>query len=157
MAIEIERRFLVTGDEWRDGATSIRVIQGFLSTDKDRVVRVRIAGERGTLTIKGRTRDNRKHEFEYAIPHDDALDMLGRLCFRPLIEKQRFTLVHEGMLWVVDEFAGENQGLVLAEIELNAIDQVFPFPPWLGAEISSDPRYFNANLTIHPFCRWERK
>ncbi|HIJ82636.1 MAG: CYTH protein [Magnetococcales bacterium] len=157
MGIEIERRFLVQDDRWRHGASSTCLRQGFLSTDKDRVVRVRIVGEVGTLTIKGRTRDNAKSEYEYVIPSHEALEMLNGLCLKPLIEKRRFRIVHAGMVWEVDEFEGENRGLVVAEIELEHVDQSFAKPPWLGTEVSADPRYFNSNLANHPYCRWGKE
>ncbi|MBF0349076.1 MAG: CYTH domain-containing protein [Magnetococcales bacterium] len=157
MGIEIERRFLVKDDRGRSGATVIRLKQGLLSTDKERVVRVRLVGETGTLTIKGPTRGTVKSEFEYPIPPREALELLDTLCLRPLIEKQRYHLIHDTSEWVVDEFEGENQGLVLAEIELDRADQPFAIPPWLGIEVSDDPRYFNSNLATHPYCQWERK
>ncbi|MBF0603285.1 MAG: CYTH domain-containing protein [Nitrospirae bacterium] len=154
MGIEIERRFLVENDSWRQGASVTRLKQGFLSVDKERVVRVRLEGDDGTLTIKGLTRNNTKKEFEYAIPSQDALELLHALCLKPLIEKHRFRVVYDGFSWDVDVFEGENRGLVIAEIELDRGDQPFAKPPWLGREISDDPRYFNANLGQNPYCRW---
>ncbi|MEO5329746.1 MAG: CYTH domain-containing protein [Magnetococcus sp. THC-1_WYH] len=154
MAIEIERRFLVENDSWRQGVSATSLKQGFLSTDKERVVRVRLEGDRGTLTIKGLTQNSTKKEFEYAIPAQDAWELLDSLCLKPLIEKQRFRIMYAGFLWEVDVFAGENRGLVIAEIELDRVDQPFAKPPWLGREISDDPRYFNANLGQNPYCRW---
>ncbi|MBF0423304.1 MAG: CYTH domain-containing protein [Magnetococcales bacterium] len=157
MGTEIERRFLVNDDRWRDGSSFIQLKQGFLSTDKERIVRVRLAGEAATLTVKGLTRDHQKSEYEYAIPGQDALEMLASLCLRPLIEKRRFRVKHAGQIWDVDEFEGENHGLVIAEIELKHRDQPFPRPPWLGMEVSDNPRYFNSNLAMLPYSRWKEE
>lgn len=156
MGIEIERRFLVREDSWRGQAEGIRIKQGFLSTDKNRVVRVRVVGDVGTLTIKGLTTGCAKSEYEYVIPCGEALEMLSVLCLKPLIEKCRFRLLHEGMVWEVDEFEGENLGLILAEIELKQEDQTFSRPAWLGKEISDDPRYFNSNLAKLPYNQWPK-
>lgn len=159
MAKEIERRFLVQQALWETGgrasADSVRLIrQGFLSTTKERVVRVRVVGEAGFLTIKGLTRGFSKSEFEYTIPLADAEALLDELCEHPLIEKRRYRVQHAGMLWEVDEFFGENQGLLLAEVELKTEQQAIVLPVWVGQEISSDPRYFNANLSLMPFSQW---
>ncbi|MBF0419883.1 MAG: CYTH domain-containing protein [Magnetococcales bacterium] len=154
MGIEIERRFLVQGDSWRGQGIGTRIQQGFLATDKHRVVRVRVVGEVGTLTIKGLTTGCTKSEYEYVIPCQDALEMLAQMCLKPLIEKHRFRLSHEGMTWEVDVFEGDNAGLVLAEIELQHEHQTFSKPPWLGKEISDDPRYFNSNLAKAPYNQW---
>lgn len=157
MGTEIERRFLVKDDTWRQGASATYLKQGFLSTDKDRVVRVRIFGDVGTLTIKGLTQNNTKKEFEYTIPAQEALELLDLLCLKPLIEKHRFRIMFDGFVWEVDVFAGENQGLVVAEIELDRTDQPFAKPLWLGREVSDDPRYFNSNLARNPYCQWGRE
>lgn len=154
MPTEIERKFLVSGDGWKqpDRATLYR--QGYLSTDKDRTVRVRIAGERAFLTIKGRSSGISRAEFEYEIPVAEAAQMLDTLCFTPLIEKLRYVIDHEGHRWEVDEFLGENQGLVVAEVELASPDEKIVPPSWLGREVSDDPRYFNSNLIKHPYRTW---
>jgi adenylate cyclase len=153
MAIEIERKFLVTGDAWK-AATGVLYRQGYLSTDKARTVRVRIAGERAFLTIKGVASGIARPEFEYAIPLDDAATMLDTLCLKPLIEKRRHTLECKGMRWEVDEFLGENRGLVVAEVELERADQTIELPEWVGMEVSDDARYFNSSLIAHPFSQW---
>lgn len=154
MGLEIERKFLVNGDEWRAGVEGVRFRQGFLSTVPERTVRVRVAGNRATLTIKGKTVGATRAEFEYGVPLADAEEMLDALCERPLIEKVRYTLVTGGHTWEVDVFEGENAGLVVAEIELGAEDEAFDRPAWLGAEVTDDPRYFNSNLVSKPFSTW---
>ncbi len=152
MAVEIERKFLVSGDAWRQGA-ALRIAQGYLNRDKQRTVRVRIAGEQAFLTIKGLSTGATRAEFEYAIPTADAEQLLA-LCEGPLVQKTRHTLVHGGCTWEVDEFEGDNAGLVVAEIELTSEDQPFDRPPWLGPEVTHDARYFNSSLAAHPYSQW---
>lgn len=154
MGEEIERKFLVRGDAWKADATSSAYRQGFLSTEPERTVRVRVAGDRGWLTVKGITVGARRAEYDYEIPRDDASRMLDTLCKRPLIEKVRHTLVVGAHTWEVDVFAGDNAGLVLAEIELSAEDEEFERPVWLGLEVTDDPRYFNSSLVGHPYKDW---
>ncbi len=154
MAVEIERKFLVTGDAWRnDGGVLYR--QGYLNRDKMRTVRIRIAGDAAFLTIKGKSTGASRAEFEYPVPMDDAQALLA-LCDGPLIEKTRYIVLHAGHRWEVDEFAGDNAGLVVAELELSAEDEAFDAPAWLGAEVTHDARYFNSNLASQPFCTWAR-
>ncbi|HEY2399446.1 MAG TPA: CYTH domain-containing protein [Steroidobacteraceae bacterium] len=152
MASEIERKFLVQGDGWRAGARQ-RLCQCYLNRDKERTVRVRIAGDQAFLTIKGVTRGATRAEFEYAIPMQDAEQLL-ELSDGPILEKNRYVLVHEGSRWEVDEFLGDNAGLVIAEIELESEDQPFSRPPWLGQEVTGDSRYYNSNLAGHPYGEW---
>ena len=154
MPTEIERKFLVTGTAWRtpDGQ---RLVQGYLNRDKARTVRVRVAGPLGFLTIKGVTTGATRAEFEYPIPLDEAEALLA-LCDGPLIEKIRHRVAVGGLLWEVDEFLGDNAGLVVAEVELTHEDQVFERPPWVGEEVTADSRYFNSALASHPFSRWSR-
>ncbi|HKS58339.1 MAG TPA: CYTH domain-containing protein [Steroidobacteraceae bacterium] len=151
MGIEIERKFLVTGTAWRQGA-GVRLSQGYLNRDKERTVRVRLAGEKAFLTIKGATAGATRLEFEYEIPAIDGAQLLS-LCEKPIIEKIRRKISHEGATWEVDEFLGENAGLVIAEIELQAEDQAFARPQWLGEEVTHDPRYFNSNLGVPSAAR----
>jgi CYTH domain-containing protein len=153
MGEEIERKFRVTGQAWRAGRGK-EYRQGYLSTDKERTIRVRTAGEEAWLTIKGITRGATRSEYEYAIPLDEARELLDELCLRPLIEKRRYRVGHEGQVWEVDEFFGDNEGLVVAEIELEREDQPFARPEWLGEEVTGDPRYYNVNLVDHPFKDW---
>ena len=154
MGQEIERKFLVRNDTWRRNATRTRYRQGFLSTELERTVRVRIAGDRGTLTIKGKTIGATRAEFEYDIPVADAAELLDTLCRRPLIEKVRYVLREGAHTWEIDVFEGDNTGLVVAEIELQAEDEAFERPDWLGEEVTDDPRYFNAHLVKSPYATW---
>lgn len=157
MSTEIERKFLVLRDQWHeDPAQGTRYRQGYLSVDPDRVVRVRTEGARAFLTIKGRTAGVTRDEYEFAIPLADAEALLDRLCLRPLIEKVRHRIPYDGHRWEVDVFAGANEGLVVAELELRSANESFTRPPWVGREVSADPRYFNANLVSHPFKEWSR-
>jgi CYTH domain-containing protein len=153
VAAEIERKFLVADDSWRDGTAGVRIAQGYLSQDPDRTVRVRLAGENAWLTIKGRTEGITRAEFEYAIPADDAQELLG-LCLPSVIDKTRHEVSFGGHLWEIDVFHGDNEGLVIAEVEL-ADESISPeLPPWVGAEVSSDARYFNSCLAAQPYARW---
>jgi CYTH domain-containing protein len=154
MAREIERKFLVEGDAWRDGARSSAFRQGYLSTVKERTVRVREAGGRGYLTVKGITVGTERTEFEYEIPVEEARAMLDDLCERPLIEKTRHVVEHGGLVWEIDEFDGANRGLIVAEVELDRADREVALPAWAGEEVTDDPRYFNANLIAHPYTEW---
>ncbi len=152
MAIEIERKFLVVGDAWR-AAPAVFYSQGYLNRDKARTVRVRIAGEEAFLTIKGLSVGVSRAEFEYPIPRWDAQELLA-LCEQPLVEKNRRNILYQGFVWEVDEFLGENLGLVVAEIELPSEDTVFAKPDLVGEEVTADTRYFNSNLSRTPYNRW---
>jgi adenylate cyclase len=154
MGTEIERKFLVKGTAWREGVHGQRFRQGYLSVDRERTVRVRAVGGRAWLTVKGLTTGFSRLEFEYEIPAADATTLLDELCLQPIIDKTRYEVRHCGRLWEVDEFHGVNEGLVIAEIELDSEQDAFERPPWLGDEVSDDPRYFNARLVRHPFRDW---
>lgn len=154
MGREIERKFLVTGDGWRKGARRSRLSQGYLLAEKGKSVRVRLEDGRGTITIKGPARGTGRAEYEYAIPAKDAREMLQRLCEKPLIEKTRHRVRFGGLLWEVDEFAGANRGLIVAEVELSRARQKVALPAWAGQEVTRDPRYLNANLFKKPFRSW---
>jgi CYTH domain-containing protein len=121
---------------------------------KERTVRVRTIDDKGFLTIKGITIGATRREYEYEIPMADTNEMLDELCEKPIIEKTRFKISHAGLTWEIDEFAGVNQGLIVAEVELESEDQNIDFPPWVGEEVSGDPRYFNSNLIANPFANW---
>ena len=155
MGKEIERKFLVTGDEWRAAARGTLYRQGYLNSAKERTVRVRVAGDKAFLTIKGVTVGASRPEYEYEIPLMDAEAMLGTLAETPLIEKRRYRIPSGDLAWEVDEFLGENRGLVVAEIELPSEDQAIDRPSGLGADVTHDPRYFNATLIKNPFSRWK--
>jgi len=152
MAVEIERKFLVTGDAWRNGKSTY-YCQGYLNTHQDRTVRVRIAGDKAFLTIKSFLSDTDRLEFEYLIPVDDAQQML-KLCEQPPVEKNRFVIPLGEFEWEVDEFLGANAGLIVAEIELESSDQSFEKPDWIGEEVTDDARYLNSHLAKKPFSEW---
>ncbi|RFA24676.1 adenylate cyclase [Alkalilimnicola ehrlichii] len=155
MAEEIERKFLLKNDTWRSLArSSARYRQGYLASRREVVVRVRLSDDTAFLTIKGEANGIRRLEYEYPLPIVDAEEMLDLLCERPLIEKERFFVPYGDHLWEVDVFAGDNAGLVLAEVELQDPDEVFVRPPWVGEEVSEDPRFYNANLVKYPFKSW---
>jgi adenylate cyclase len=152
MGVEIERKFLVCGETWKTSA-GVQYRQGYLNRDKNRTVRVRIAGDAGFLTVKGVSVGATRAEFEYAIPLADARGLLD-LCDGPLVEKTRYIVRVGDTLWEIDEFAGDNVGLVVAEVELAQEDQPFVRPAWLGQEVTYDARYFNSNLATTPFAKW---
>ena len=152
MGTEIERKFLVVGDDWR-AAPGVPYAQGYLNRDKQRTVRVRIVESRAWLTIRGANAGATRAEFEYPIPLADAEQLLA-LCDGPLVRKLRRVVVHAGATWEIDEFQGDNAGLVVAEIELASEDEAFEAPPWLGAEVTHDARYFNSNLATAPLRTW---
>ena len=154
MAQEIERKFLVDTARWRPAGPGIALRQGYLSSQPERTVRVRLEGGAGKLTIKGITTGVTRTELEYEIPAADAEQLLA-LCERPLIEKVRHTEQHEGKTWEIDVFGGENEGLVMAELELGSEDEPFTAPPWAIEEVSHDPRYYNANLGKAPYRTWK--
>ncbi len=154
MAKEIERKFLVKGDAWRALAKGTQYRQGYLNSVKERTVRIRTVGDKAFLTIKGLTVGATRSEYEYEIPMADCNAMLDTLAEKPIIEKKRYKIPYEGLTWEIDEFFGENQGLIVAEVELQSEDQQFKKPDWVGAEVTGDPRYFNANLISHPYTKW---
>jgi len=155
MAVEIERKFLLIGDDWKKLAAGTSYRQGYLCSDNKRTVRVRAAGARGYLTVKGKTVGTARAEYEYQITLADAEEMLENLCDKPLIEKIRYKIPFENHLWEVDKFFGENKGLILAEVELKREDEEFLKPNWIGQEVTGDHRYYNASLTRYPFCKWQ--
>lgn len=155
MGKEIERKFLVVGDTWRSAVIrKERFEQGYLAITGDCAVRVRIADERGFLNIKNATLDIERQEYEYSIPLIDARELLDSLCVGRTLCKQRYWVDHEGNLWEVDVFEGDNQGLVLAEIELEHREQRFSTPQWVGQEVSGDERYLNSYLAVQPYKTW---
>lgn len=154
MAIEIERKFLVTNESWRKDATSELYRQGYLCSGEGPTIRVRIAGEKSYITIKGKHDGISRLEYEYPIPLDDARTLLVDVCRQPIIEKRRYIRTIEGFTWEIDEFFGDNEGLILAEIELQHEQQLFPKPDWLGKDVSHLSRYYNASLCLYPFKEW---
>jgi adenylate cyclase len=153
MGIEIERKFLVRDRSVLDGSTGTRYRQGYLSRDPDRTVRVRVAGDRAFLTVKGRSEGATRAEFEYEIPMSDGAPLLA-LCDGDVVDKVRHRIDHAGLTWEVDVFHGANEGLVVAEVELESPDQPVDVPNWVGADVTADPRYYNANLAARPYRTW---
>ena len=154
MAKEIERKYLINAATWVPQNEGTHFKQGYLNSQKERVVRVRIEGAKAKLTIKGITKGVTRSEFEYLIPVEDAAILLDDLCEQPLIDKHRHKEVHGGKTWEIDVFHGLNQGLVVAEIELTSEDEAFETPSWAVMEVSSDPRYYNSSLLKQPFTTW---
>jgi len=154
MGVEIERKFLVTDDAWRALGTPTLLRQGYLNTDPARTVRVRIEGEQGVLTIKGKNSGATRGEWEYPIPLDEAAELLDTLCPAPLVEKFRTRVTVGSHVWEVDEFLGANQGLLVAEIELAAEDDIFLLPDWVGMEVTGQARYYNSSLIKQPYTTW---
>lgn len=157
MGVEIERKFLLANEGWRGQGIATRMRQGYLVADPVRTVRVRIEGGRAVLTIKGKTTGAARGEWEYDIPVADATELLDGLCEQPQVEKIRHRIEHAGHTWEVDEFLGLNAGLVVAEIELDAEDEAFEKPDWIGVEVTGDKRYYNSSLIRQPYSQWPDK
>ena len=156
MGLEIERKFLIKNDSWKNEIKkTISIIQGYLNSEVERTVRIRIQGERGVLTIKGKNQNVTRKEFEYQIPLDDALNLLA-MCEKPIIEKTRFLIPSNHSTWEIDVFDGENKGLVIAEIELTSEEESFDIPNWLGEEVSSESKYYNSSLITNPSGNWKK-
>jgi adenylate cyclase len=155
MAIEIERKFLLANNNWRDKVShSVIYKQGYLSSQATSSIRVRISDKQAWLNIKSVTIGTQRAEYEYEIPLADANEILTNLCLKPVIEKTRHFVTHENHLWEIDEFDGENSGLIVAEIELQSVDEFFVKPDWLGDEVTQDVRYYNNNLAREPYSQW---
>jgi len=178
MGVEIERKFLVQNNDWKSQAKGLHYRQGYLSRHPERTVRVRTVEDKAYLTIKGAAgppdrndstqeseiaagdfiggeiRNFARREYEYVIPLADAINMLTHLCEKPILEKVRYRVLHENLLWEIDEFMGENEGLVMAEVELQSEDQAIGRPPWVGKEVTGDARYYNSNLIQYPYSVW---
>jgi adenylate cyclase len=155
MAIEIEHKFLLANDDWRQQVDrSVKYRQGYLSSQPTSSIRVRVSDDHAWLNIKTATIGTHRQEYEYEIPMTDANEILNNLCTKPLIEKTRHFVFDDANLWEIDEFEGENQGLIVAEIELDVTGQSFSKPPWLGLEVTGDLRYYNNNLAISPYSKW---
>ena len=155
MAIEIEHKFLLANGDWREFVShSVVYKQGYLSSQATSSIRVRISDQQAWLNIKSATIGTQRAEYEYEIPLSDAQEILDNLCLKPVIEKTRHFVKHENHLWEIDEFEGENTGLIVAEIELKSVDETFAKPEWLGVEVTQDVRYYNNNLAREPYCQW---
>lgn len=155
MATEIERKFLVTDESWRQQVyRSEHLCQGYLVSDRQRSVRVRVSDNEAWLNIKSGTLGVSRSEYEYPIPVEDGREILDHLCRRPLLEKTRHYVRYGSYVWEIDVFEGDNEGLVMAEVELANSEDKFPRPQWLGEDVSDDPRYYNARLVEHPYKDW---
>jgi adenylate cyclase len=155
MGKEIERKFLLADEGWREQVQrSRRMSQGYLADGGRASVRVRVAGDEAWLNVKAAGLVAERDEYEYSIPVEDAREMLGRLARPPLIDKTRHWVAHAGMQWEIDEFHGDNAGLIVAEIELEQVGQAFELPPWLGTEVTHLARYYNVNLGRAPYRDW---
>jgi len=155
MAIEIEHKFLLANETWRNHIShSATMRQGYLSSNSNNSVRVRISNEKAWLNIKSATAGNQRYEYEYEIPTHDADEIIGTLCRKPLIEKIRHFVLHDNHTWEIDEFSGENKGLIVAEIELSRQNEEFTIPDWIGKEVTNDLRYYNNKLSEHPYNAW---
>ena len=156
MGKEIERKYLINKALWQAPEKRLEIRQGYLSTVKERTVRVRRKGSKSFLTIKGANHGISRAEFEYEIPNEDALYMLENLCEKPLVEKIRYIVKFKGYVWEVDEFFGANAGLIMAECELQDANEMPEKPCWCGKEVSGDQRYYNSNLIVHPYSEWKK-
>lgn len=158
MAIEIERKFLVDHDKWEQEIKpeGKHYRQGYILSDDTKTIRVRIAGEIGYITIKGITQGISRKEYEYVIPANEGAELLDNFAVSEL-EKIRYHITFEGKLWEVDEFLGDNRGLLVAEIELEQEDETFKLPAWVTTEVTGDKRYYNSLLSVNPFNRWEKQ
>ena len=154
MVIEIERKFLVRGNGWKNQAVGQVYRQGYMSTEDGITLRARVVGDQGYLTIKGPSFGNSRAEYEYEIPLEDAEEMLNSLCSSGLIEKIRYKVHHGELVWEVDEFVQDNEGLIVAEVELDDENQKVELPEWIGEEVSQDYRYSNSNLSKNPWKNW---
>lgn len=156
MPVEIERKFLVVNDSWRDAAQHRQKIrQGYLANTGKCSIRVRMTESEADINIKSMTVDIVRSEYEYPIPLHEAQALLEELCIHPLITKTRHLVPHGGYFWEIDEFEDDNAELIVAEIELSRAGEQFPRPAWLGREVSNDPRYFNICLVERPYAGWK--
>ena len=164
MGTEIERKYLVKPAEWRSQKERLqsespnicqRYCQGYIPTSNGTTVRLRIAGEQGYITIKSKVIGHTRAEFEYPIPAQDAQEMLENLCMKPLIDKYRYKVKIDNLTWEIDEFLGENEGLIIAEVELEDENQAINIPAWIEKEVN-DKKYFNSYLVRHPYSQWEK-
>ncbi len=154
MAKEIERKFLIDAEKWAKQGNPVEMCQGYLAISGDKIIRVRIAGSKAYITIKGNLQGISRDEFEYEIPVDDARQLMN-LCEGNPVEKTRYNYLFAGKMWEIDLFHGANNGLIVAEIELNSEDEPFEKPSWIGEEVSTESKYYNFNLSQNPFTNWQ--
>lgn len=155
MATEIERKFLVLNDNWRENIDKYDyMVQGYMTNNEKSSIRIRTHGRTAKLNIKSKTIGIQRSEYEYSIPLNEAKEILDSLCYKPLIEKTRYYIKHVEHLWEIDVFEGENKGLIVSEIELSSPNESFSMPDWAGKEVSQDPRYYNTCLISNPYKNW---
>jgi CYTH domain-containing protein len=154
--MEIERKFIVLNSNYKTQGSSSLISQGYLNSDKSRTVRIRIYGDNAFITIKSKVVGISRQEFEYPIPVEDARFMMDELCEKPVIQKIRYKILYKENIWEVDEFLGENEGLVIAEIELKSEDQKFETPDWIGKEVTGELKYYNSSLIKNPYNGWKK-
>ena len=156
MGLEIEKKFLLKNEDWKIHCTEgIQIKQGYLNSHIERTVRVRLSDGKGKITIKGKTENITRKEFEYQIPYKEALSLI-QLCETPIIEKTRFKVKLGNLTWEIDEFGGENVGLIIAEVELKSENQILNIPSWIGQEVSKDSKYYNSSLLTYPYKNWPK-
>ena len=156
MAIEIERKFLVTSDEYKDLVKPLYCKQGYFNNHSEPIIRVRIMDKKAYLTLKGKNKGLERLEFEYDIPIEDAEELLSNFCSESIIEKKRYIIPYKNKIWEVDEFLGNNHGLIIAEVELLSENDVFIKPKWIGKEVSHKHKYSNYQLSNHPYSKWNK-
>ena len=158
MAVEIERKFLLKNDQWRALVSrKMAISQGYLTEfdeNSKSSVRIRLQDNKANINVKSATLGISRSEYEYEVPVDEAREMLDTLCVRPVIDKTRYIVELDGLVWEIDEFYGENEGLLVAEVELDSAAQAIELPNWIGEEVSEDSRYYNVSLLRHPFSMW---
>ncbi len=155
MAKEIEHKFLILNDDWRkDADEGLHMVQAYMGSNEKSSIRIRIIGDSANLNIKSKTIGIQRSEYEYDIPVDEAKEMLESLCDRPFIEKTRFHVNYGGHEWEIDVFSGDNEGLVVAELEVSSVEEKFTLPDWVGEDVSNDPKYYNICLITHPYKDW---
>jgi CYTH domain-containing protein len=157
LGLEIERKYLVKNKNYKKLKieNKNRIEQGYITLDKEKLIRIRIASRDAFLTIKGLATKITRHEYEYQIPVKEAREMLELFCYQPIIKKVRYAIKYQGKVWEIDEFEGLNRGLTIAEIELENEDEKFDKPDFIGQEVTDDPRYYNFNLVKNPYKEWE--
>lgn len=156
MGVEIEKKFLLKNEDWKKQCTKgVKIKQGYLNSHTERTVRVRLSDGKGKITIKGKTENITRKEFEYQIPYKEALSLI-QLCETPIIEKTRFKVKLGNLTWEIDQFGGENVGLIIAEVELKSENQILNIPSWIGQEVSKDSKYYNSSLLTYPYKNWPK-
>ena len=157
MATEIERKFLILNQDWQEHVgAEVHIAQGYLASNEFSSTRIRIQDDKANINIKSATLGISRTEFEYVIPVDDAQQMINDLCVKPVIEKTRYFVRHNKHTWEIDVFSGDNEGLIVAEIELSSTDEAFETPSWIGEEVSNDARYYNVCLVKNPYNTWSK-